>query len=185
MRETANPELPEEASKKRCKFCFEEMDARAVKCPHCQSWQSRSASLRGSPGVRLAAAVLPLIILLPLLVYTFKNLRSLDVSSDQADFEKHQSGIKIVQPKMIFDSYNVILLGKIRNETPVDWENFQLEMTFKDAAGTAIDTDTEKLYIKLPAGKETSFKAETNRAVPKEKYRSFDIRVTWAQKSRF
>ncbi|KPK82933.1 MAG: hypothetical protein AMJ81_08845 [Phycisphaerae bacterium SM23_33] len=185
MSDKTNPELLGESSKKRCKFCFEEMDARAVKCPHCQSWQSRGASLRGSPGVRLAAAVVPLIILAPLLFFSFRNLLSLDRLSGKGDFEKHRSGIKIVQPKMTFDSYDVVILGKVKNDTPVDWEDLQLEMTFKDADGTVIDTDTEKLYITLPAGKETSFKVRSNRAGPKESYHAFDIRVTWAEKSRF
>ena len=31
---------PREATAKRCCYCFEEIKARATRCPHCQSWLS-------------------------------------------------------------------------------------------------------------------------------------------------
>jgi RNA polymerase subunit RPABC4/transcription elongation factor Spt4 len=181
----AGPQEP--PATKECRFCLERIDARAERCPYCQSWQTRTGA-RGMPGwaIGLIIMVAALATLTPMLLFT--DLFKLDLKLPEMrieSFEDHRSGVKVVDVEMSFDNQSVILLGKIRNETSFDWNNLELEVTFRDGTGKVIDTANEACYFKVPAGQERTFKVDTIRARPVREYASFGVRVASADHAKW
>ena len=164
---------------KECKFCRKQIDQRATRCPYCQSWQSRRASMHGWQGTRVLLGVIPMLLLAPLLIWTFTRMPSLD----KEDFEEYRTQVKLVETKMTFDDGSVVILGKIQNDSPVTWEDIQVEVTYYDVSGNLIDIHSDELrYVTTPAGETVVFKIS---GIPKEKYASFKVRIVTAEEPMF
>jgi len=164
---------------KACKACYTDIDLRAKRCPHCQAWQSFFFSPKG-----MATVLVPFIVLTTIvpLFFLFPIFSELPIFSKGEPFEGHRSGVTIIDKEMFFDSSRVIAMAKLRNETALDWEDFEIEAQFKDASGKTIDVARQNFYdMTLRAGDTTPFKLDTITSRPEDAYASVVLRIIKAK----
>ncbi len=169
----------EETKKKICKMCFQEVDWRAKKCPHCHHLQSKFRNpffTTALPIVTVIAAVY--LFMWFMMDYKFKNRRP---------FSSYQDQLIITDTEMKFgvdkcDGPTVAVLGKITNNGDVSWHQVQLEVQFFDSNKKLIDTGQEVSYSFLvPANSTVPFKVSMKREFPQEQYNSFNVRILFAE----
>ena len=104
-------------------------------------------------------------------------------------FSSHSAEIAIVENKMEFGEDQcgpaVIVVGTVRNSSPVDWKDVRFQVDFFDQTGQLFDTGQQEQYTyRLPAGQSTSFKVSFRRQFPEKKYSKHTVRVVSAVDSR-
>lgn len=137
------------------------------------------------------AAIIPGTLLI-LIVYGFMLKMSQEMFSKGEPFSSHAALVSIITPKMVFgvdgseqNSPTVAILGKIKNESNVPWEDIKLEAQFFDKDENLIDTTQQEKYsFMVPAQDESSFKLSFKREFPQEKYVSFKVRIISAKDER-
>ncbi len=170
----------EDAEKKICRMCFQEIDRRAKKCPHCHHLQSRFRSplfTIAIPIVIVAAAAYSLTSFI-YYNYTIKSRASSSQYKDQ---------IVVSDTEMKFgvdkcDGATVAVLGKMTNNSDVSWDRIHIEVQFFDSDGGLIDTGQEMTYrFMIPANSTVPFKVSMKREFPEEQYASFNVRILFAK----
>jgi len=78
----------------------------------------------------------------------------------------------------------VAVIGIMKNNSDIDWEDVHLEVRFYDGEGQMVDAGhTEKFVMVLPAKSEKSFKFSLPREFAEEQYVSCKMSVTWAKEA--
>lgn len=76
----------------------------------------------------------------------------------------------------------VAIIGKLKNESEIDWKDITYEVTFIDANNNVSDTDQENEYsFILPANEEVPFKVSMKKEFDTEKYQNYKIRLVSAR----
>ena len=76
----------------------------------------------------------------------------------------------------------VAIIGKLKNESEIDWKDPTYEITFLDADNNVSDTDQENDYsFILPANEEVPFKVSIKKEFDAEKYHNYKIRLVSAR----
>jgi hypothetical protein len=79
----------------------------------------------------------------------------------------------------------VVVVGTIRNDSPVVWRDVQLEIQYFDGAKKLFDAKSNLgLSINIPPHGSCAFKLSQTREFPKESYQSHSARVIWARDGR-
>ena len=104
-------------------------------------------------------------------------------------FQKHSEEIRSSGNKMEFGEDQsgpaVIVVGTVRNSSPVDWKEVRLQVDFFDKTGQLFDTGQQKTWMyRLPANQNTSFKVSFRRQFPEKKYAKHTVYVVSAVDSR-
>ncbi|MDY7011505.1 MAG: hypothetical protein SVV80_12255 [Planctomycetota bacterium] len=175
----------EQRKTKTCAMCFEEIDERARKCPHCRSLQAGiSAWLSRNP-----AAILLIVLIGVLFLFGGRGLwgsflNSQLVPTGQNDLRTFKGEVKVVSSKMVFGKSEegpvVCVIGQIKNESEIAWKDLQIVAQFFDQSGELIDVAIGPEYYFaseiLPHG-EGAFKVRVIADFPKETYASYKINV--------
>lgn len=161
--------MSSETLTKSCKWCFSEIDARAVKCPECRTGQIilRFKDI-AIPVVAVAAVVA--------LVAGIISSGVLGNRSVRPNGPNHAANIEVVSSRLFFmpheDSHKVLAVGLMKNvgETPIERTIVELRIT--DGDGSLIDAMTQLVHNDLPPGEEVSFKvyAHQNIHLPQSVY---------------
>ena len=162
---------------KRCRMCFQEIDRRARACPHCGQWQWR----------------FHLHVVLPILIVTAgfvaygewleRRLRPRERTEQAVAYGGH---IEVTQSEMLkgtsADGDTVFVVGKLHNDSDVEWEQINMEGRFFDPEGRLIDVEVEKHYLEhiLPRG-EMAFKIRVVADRPVDQYTGYKVFVSHAQ----
>jgi hypothetical protein len=172
---------------KVCGMCRMEIAANAKKCPYCQHWQNKLSMLMFHPSFATLLIAIPLILSFALLGMTFKR-----TLSQGEDFQKYSNQIKVSESRLQFGEskrgHTVAVVGRMRNESTVDWKEVHFQVEFRDTDGNLIDAGQEFEYaFYLPTQEEAAFKVSFRREFPTELYASHSIRVIEAKdgKTRF
>ena len=169
----------EEQSTKQCRMCFREIDRRARACPYCGNWQGR---------VQLAVFV-PVLLLgfgLGLVAYGEWLGRRLRPDGRAAGAVAYHGQISVTQSEMFkatsADGDIVFVVGKLRNESDVEWEQVGVEAEFFDPQGRLIDVEAEDHYLEhlIPHG-EMAFKVRVVADRPLEEYADHKACVDYAK----
>jgi hypothetical protein len=170
---------PREASHKPCRRCCEPIPLAAKRCPRCQSWQSLWAYLAGNPQGWLG---LPFCLLALLPLYWLWGRSG-------ADFAKYRDQVEVLEARMQVSherGYDgLVTLGRLRNNSPVKWEDVVIEVQYFDKEGKLVGTKSEKDHslVLLPGG-EHAFQVNASLTLPAESYASQKVFVRDAREAR-
>jgi len=169
---------------KLCPSCYEAMDERARRCPHCLRWQTKSALLFGSPWLRFLLLML-LACWFPLLVIR-AALRPLWPFEGYALYDGQ---IEVIESQMLFGESKegpvVFVVGRLRNNSDVTWKDMHVEAVFLDESGSLVNVETQWQYGRhiAPRG-ESAFKVRGLADLPRERYAKHKVTVTGAEDAR-
>jgi len=176
--------MAEERATKVCRICYEPIDARAWRCPHCLQWQSKGAILRHSQALSVFIfAVLFIagwVFAVSLLEQTLRG---------PTDYVVYEGQLQVSDSRMLFGESPkgpvVFVVGMIKNTCGVEWKNIEVQARLKDSEGKLIDVKTEVTYSRrvMPHG-EMAFKAEGPVELPKERYAGYEVSVVSAEDGR-
>jgi hypothetical protein len=169
----------EEITSKTCKTCYKEIDSRAKKCPYCQHWQSKSSMIVRHP----AFAVFLIMGFLLVFGVIFESLFVFDKGED---FATYSNQITISKTELKFGETSrgptVVVMGEIKNNSDLSWEDVQLEVRFYDNNEKLSDTDQENKYsFVVPANDVSPFKISIQREFPEDQYASCKVRILSAK----
>jgi len=165
---------------KVCRMCFREIPAQARKCPECHHFQSRSTMIAYHPVGAIILATTPLLLML------FFVAGLLDQGED---YQLYKDQIAVTDSQLAFGwlgtNATVAVIGQIRNQSPVPWEDIYLHATFTDAAGKTIDVAQRQEYaFYLPPNESLPFKLSFRREFPESNYVNHTVRVVGAKDAR-
>src|ERR1035437_3912382 len=155
----------ETTTKQTCKICFQEIDARAKKCPFCHHWQRPWLAISYSPII----ASLPL----GLMLLGFGFLMYKTFNSGEP-FEQHRGELLIKASEMKFGTETncchgatADVLGTLKNTGHFSWKDINVEAQFLGADGKLVDGGQKLQYsLEAPAGGEVVFKVSMRREFP-------------------
>jgi hypothetical protein len=162
---------------KTCKSCFSEIDERAKKCPNCQSWQSKARAIYNNPAFSL---IIFLVAMFGISSYFQSRL------SPKIAFADYANKIAITESRVEFGESScgrtVAIIGKLKNESEIDWKDITYEITFLDKNNSVSDTAQENEYsFVLPANEEVPFKVSMKKEFDNKKYQNYKIRLVSAR----
>ncbi|NLW50411.1 MAG: DUF3426 domain-containing protein [Candidatus Brocadiaceae bacterium] len=154
-------------------MCFREIDRRARACPHCGHMQVRWLWQIVPPFLLIAAGFM---------VYGEWLSARLRPDGCAEDAVPYTGQITVTQSEMFKGSDVVYVVGKLRNESDVEWEKIGIEAQFFDPQGRLIDAEVKRHYLErlLPHG-EMAFKVRTVPDRPVEEYADYGVLVGYAQ----
>ena len=135
---------------KECKTCFEEINAKALKCPRCQTWQTKWKYDQSNPKHHLIF----LAILFGAMGIMFYS--SLGSIFNPNEFSDNKSSFVVKDSKVSFTEKEcgttVSIIGTITNNSEVSWKDFNFEAQFFNEDNELIDTVSDQNYdlILLP-----------------------------------
>jgi hypothetical protein len=172
-----------EVSKTRtCKFCAEEIKAAASICPHCGRGV-RDIAIKIPDWIGLAFGVIVVFGTMALFGSLLLKLRP------GKEFGPFQSQLQVLETTMRFadseSGTHVVIVGNIRNESPVAWKTPQLEAQFFDETGNLIDTFTEiRVKEEILPGDMRGFKIRAVADKPEKMYHTHKVFVRTARDAR-
>ena len=176
--------MPHQGESKTCKMCCEEIAAEAKKCPHCHHWQHRLSMVAYHP------LFITLFIFVPMMaVWVFVASMTSTMFAAGERFQTFAGDITVEETKVRFGEDQcgpaVVVIGKIKNLSPVDWKDMRFQVDFFNSKGELVDNGQQEAFTwRLPAGEETSFKVSFRRQFPEQEYASHKVRVISATDSR-
>jgi hypothetical protein len=165
-----------------CKTCFSEIDKRAKKCPYCQSWQSRLRATLFNPAFLL---IIFFLLLLGLTSYFDTQF------TQKINFADYKNKIIISDSRIEFGENScgetVAIIGKVKNQSEIDWKDITYEVVFYDKEKHVSDTNQQNAYsFIIPANEEVPFKISMKKEFDLNKYQNYEIRILSARsKMRF
>ena len=169
---------------KTCVACFNAIDRRATRCPHCQSYQG----LRRT--VVFAAAIGASVLLLGLFAGAFLTeyglaRRVFEDNSNYADQVAIQSSQMFLSPPKSYDSQNgkiISVVGRLTNQGPKVLRSMRLQVAVQTADGQLIDTFEGTVTGPLNPGDSMTFRIDSYNRIhlPESEYRKHMITVRQA-----
>ncbi len=164
----------EDQSTKICKMCCQQIDQQARKCPFCHHWQNKIATALSHPLTAVIPIMIPLMIIFLFIPFKMFN--------PGEKFSLHKDRVQIIQSKLEFVENKcgatLVVLGKIRNDGELSWEEPQFEAIFFDNNHKLFDTEQDEKYdFLIPPKIEIPFKLTFSRDFPEERYSSFEIKI--------
>lgn len=172
---------------KHCRSCCEEINAAATKCPHCQAFQSR-----WMPWLYIVPGLLPLLLILPLIIFPFSRLRTdstdvefkdvqhqLTISNARLKYEEppNQDGVTVHQYRR-----HAWLYCTIKNDSDYRWENLEFLVEFENADGERLDVDNVSAAITSQPHSDLEFRLACELAIDPNDVAKTKITVTDARR---
>src|SRR5882762_9331473 len=132
---------------KTCRVCGESIAAVAIRCPKCQSWQSRWAA-RWSPSSPQSVGYQILLTII-VMIAAFAAMRYF-IFPGGRDFEQYGQSLQFSSHSLSFskqrDRENLAVVGTIKNTSDVVWRDVYVEARFFSQRDELIDTISSRLY---------------------------------------
>ena len=166
-----------------CRHCKLEVSVGAKKCPHCLGWQSTWMPDPQSPRGMMMFVAVPLLILLPAVLFFTRSLGPGDPSeiaphlviTDSALHHSIKSG----------GTHYVAIVGTIRNGGSTTVKNPHFSVRFLNAQGQLIDSLAESDYdLIISPSAELTFRIRGPAQQPESEYSAYEIIVTGASEAR-
>mgnify|MGYP000895090205 CR=1 FL=1 len=166
-----------ERTEKLCRYCYEPLDPRAKRCPHCRIQQTRLAWL-------LHPAVLALLMFSPLVFMVATGAFVHQKFGPGKDFSRYRHQLVAVETRMEpgrKDESTVLLVtGKLENRSRIPWEEIETECRFLDADGKLIDVNNDYHSLSVQPGENRSFAITHFPYLPVADYAACEVEVRWA-----
>jgi len=168
------------SEKKVCRVCFEEIDIRARKCPHCQSFQRFA---------RYAQHIIVLSVLLFVAFMTVIMVGILKDINDEGHSNDYKHELRVAEPIISFSDEGkcpkVIIMCKVSNISNENLHSIQYSAVFNDANGVIFDWDSDLQYSTvIDANSSLNIKIPLPRDFSKDRYNKAQVTVTHAEKQR-
>jgi len=175
--------MTEERHTKVCRFCYEQIDARAKKCPFCRQYQEPLVFLTLHPTLVMWLMLLPLAALWGgMLFLTYRAL------SRGEGFAKHQGELRVISSSMAWledeSAPAIQVTGELENLGSVPWKEVQIEVQFTDSSGHLVDKKTETDRGTFPPRSRVPFAVTTIPNLPKVNYAACKAYARWAKDAR-
>jgi hypothetical protein len=162
-------------------MCQMDILEKAKKCPHCQHFQSRAAMFFYSPAFPVAIALIVFVVLIAILQATLLDRGE--------QFQQFAGQVTVTDSKIEFgerkDGPIVAVIGTMRNDSEIPWQEVRFQVDFKDAAGKVVDTGQKHEYsFYIPAKESLPIKLSFRREFPETVYASQSVRVVSAKDAR-
>ena len=159
---------------KECKTCGEEIKAKALKCPHCQTWQTKWKYDQTNPKHHLVFILL----LFGFMGYMFYS--SFGSSFNHKEFEKYKSLVEIKNTNISFSTAScgstVTVIGAIVNNSNISWKDIYFETQFFDKDNELIDTVSDHDYdLVVLKNSESTFKVAGAAAKEQSLYNHYKV----------
>jgi len=166
---------------KKCRLCGEDIKSTAKRCPNCQSWQSKWHVESNS----MSTIVFSLLFYTVLLLFIFFKV----TESDRYDFQDFASNFTFVENNLNFGTDNsgdfISVVGRIRNDTDLKWDDVYIEVRFFDQDNKTIDViSTSAWGLTLTPNSKTAFKARGRADRKREDYKEYEITIKSARKKK-
>jgi hypothetical protein len=166
---------------KKCRLCRKEIAADAKKCPHCKSIQNWICS----PSVTITVGLMFCLLVMLMFGSIFTAMLS-DILGKGESFAAHQDALEISESKLTFgekkDCPTVVILGKIRNKSRINWESIHLEVNCYNSKNELVDTVQDRDYsLMAPAETSVSFKVSFAREFPETAYEKHEVKIVHAK----
>ncbi len=178
--------MKEQEQTKTCRICYEEIDRRARACRYCSSPQAGFASWIVRHSSKFSLILLLFMtapaIMVGILLHRFGR---------GEDFAPYSQQVRVVSSAMHFEETEdgpvVWVIGKVQNDSKIDWKEIQFEVQFMNEAGELIDVERRVQSFHEPRvlpGGEAGFKIKASREFSKEKYASQKVFIRYAKDAR-
>gem|GEM_PF-4953577 len=160
---------------KACIGCFEPINIKALKCPHCHQIQTKAAGLVNHPAASFVAVVL----IVGVFVYMFYMVYQIgQTQTFQSQLVVGESAFRLSK---VSDESHATCFATIKNTDTAIWSRPSLQAEFFDPAGQLVDVHYAKesfeLYPSFTAKGRVSGRANAEPA----KYASCKITILSAQ----
>lgn len=167
--------------KTHCKYCLEEIQAEAKKCPHCQGWQTKFDPQNPKVGLYLSLVIIALIpiLLAPLLFEIYSDDPKDDVDTSLKSLEVISSSLKTFECE---GTKCLAIVGIIENTSDQVWNNVFFHVDFYDSNDQLIDTFSDRdSDIVIPARSKTTFRVVRIATNERSAYSSHKVSIRWAK----
>ena len=172
---------------KPCRSCREEINVVATKCPRCQAFQSR-----WTPWLYVLSAMIPLMVMLPLMLFPLWRLRS-DSPDVQFKDVKHQLTVTNAMLKyeappveegvtVHYFRRNAWVYCTIKNDSGYRWDALECLVTFENDNGERIDLNNVTASVTSQPNSELDFRIACELAVDPDEVCSTKVTVTDAKR---
>lgn len=168
--------------RKECKSCGEEIKAKALKCPYCQTSQSKWAYDRSN----IKHVLISTLLIFGMVGYFFLN--AFGSLLNPKDFNDSKSLIKIANTIISFKEEScgssVTVLGEIINNSETVWKDIYFEAQFYNKDNELIDSISDKTYdLVLPVNVKSTFKISGNADKEESVYDHYIVVIKSARES--
>lgn len=170
---------------KICRVCGESIAAVAIRCPKCQSWQSKwgawwSPSSPQSVGYQLLLTVI-------IMVVAFAAMRYFMFPGSK-DFEQYGPSLQFSSQSLSFskekDREYLAVVGTIKNTSQIVWRDVHVEARFFNQKDELIDTISSNLRdVIIRPQSESAFRVTGYPVRPSNEYKRISLTITSARSS--
>ncbi|MBU0533799.1 MAG: FxLYD domain-containing protein [Candidatus Omnitrophica bacterium] len=169
----------DEKQMKECKSCYQQIDSRAKRCPHCHHWQTKFSVFIHHPLSGFIYGFLFIAIMFTAIYFIGKKVeKSFDYT--YRDFSQ-DSGLIIKSHHEWFpteDSFNVV--GVVANTGSDAWGSINIEVELFDKEGKFVYECSEYIRGTLRPGEEENFVVDCSGCdkAPIPKFDHYEIKIT-------
>jgi len=168
---------------KTCRLCYMQIDARAKKCPYCRQWQHLLFLVTLPPQVEYA-------VLLGIVALSMGTLllTAYRIGRPPEDFTKHAHELSVAESRMdlweLDGALHLSIVGKLKNDSSLPWQDAELECQFYDAEGRLVDVMQAEHSGTVPARGEAFFSLSLDPDLPREAYAQHKVVLRFARDAR-
>ncbi|MBU1043073.1 MAG: hypothetical protein KJ915_01590 [Candidatus Omnitrophica bacterium] len=168
---------------KVCKTCYSEIHDDAKKCPHCHACQTKLSVHNPLFGV----FCLLILYVLGAVIYSTMFGKMFDKGEAFTDYKDclsiTESEFKFGERSCTDHNHKtIVVLGKLKNNSPVTWNDVSFEVKFFNKENKLIDGNQAGQYrLVAPANDEVIIKVSMDREFPQEEYVTHKIRIVSAK----
>jgi hypothetical protein len=175
--------MAEERQTKTCKVCYEQIDQRARKCPHCRQGQHPLTVITFHPAVVMWLFAMPVLAVCGLAIYMFST-----AMSPSEYFAKHEGQIRVLRSEMLWEEQGttpiVAVVGEIENDSSLPWQWIEIEVQFWDSAGRLVDAFSDLHWATVLEHARSDFRVASSAYLPRESYAEYKASIRSARDAR-